>query len=272
MYFLSRTLYLKIATTAYCHHCLMSSSPGGASQQHTSLKVSPLPPRSQATPDSGARHSDGSENRSDIDDRIVSLQQEMDRLRRRRQQLDEEQRRLLDQNTQERRRHADANASDSLNDSAHRMQVRLAHQRSVSARNQRGLVDHDPLILTEKQRIELLAKRQLDLKEQMRQSWEHDSTLVGGFFFLKSNPHVSTFGRAARFQPVVGQKGQYWLSRDMECLQSKDMKYNRPHLTASSRGREGTNVNSHWNDSKGGVAPGPGAYTPRFSQVCLPKS
>lgn len=101
------------------------------------------------------------------------------------------------------------------------------------------------------------------MKEAIREALEHDSCVVGGGFM--PNPHTSkqgTFGRAARFAVPIG-KVNYYLSYDVQQLQGPNCKGDRRVLTASCRGRAGTNVNSHWNDAKGGVAPGPGAYTPR---------
>lgn len=106
-----------------------------------------------------------------------------------------------------------------------------------------------------------------EAKEAIKASWEHDSTLVGGYFLLKDNNRVSTFGRAKRFQNIVGQKEPfYYLSTDVQMMQ-RSAKLPGYGLSVASRGRQGCNVSTHWNDSKGGCAPGPGSYTPLFQKT-----
>jgi hypothetical protein len=108
------------------------------------------------------------------------------------------------------------------------------------------------------------------MKEAMKRSWEHDSCLVGGSFLVRDNPHNTTFPRERRFGHLPNQKGMYYLATDVEIMQENARAEKRRYLTVSSRGRPGCNVRSNWNDSKGGCAPGPGAYTPRFQKVSKP--
>lgn len=113
-----------------------------------------------------------------------------------------------------------------------------------------------------------------EMKEAMRKSWEEDSTLVGGYFLLKDNHKVGTFGRAPKFTPPTGMTGMYYLSRDAERMKSKVVKQEAmgKALSVSMRGRENANVNSRWNDPRGGCAPGPGTYTPRYAGLSTPSS
>lgn len=131
-------------------------------------------------------------------------------------------------------------------------------------------------ILPESKRRYLLLQSNnphFQMKEAIKQSLLHDSTIVSGTFM--PNPHASkqgSFGRAARFSAPQGvasgsdKDSTYYLSYDMQQLQGPKCRQAQRGqiITASSRGRAGANVNSHWNDPKGGVAPGPGAYTPRY--------
>ncbi len=131
-------------------------------------------------------------------------------------------------------------------------------------------------ILSEAQRRRQLQRRaspHFQMKEAIKASLLHDSAIVGGTFM--PNPHASTcgsFARAARFsqpQPTAGRHAHeplYYLSYDMQQLQGPRCRESQRGqlLTASGRGRVGTNVSAHWNDPRGGVAPGPGSYNPRF--------
>lgn len=136
--------------------------------------------------------------------------------------------------------------------------------------SQPSAMDQKQFIPSERDRREHLAKNvYYEMKEAMRRSWQHDSTLVGGYFGLQDNV-TSTFGRERRFTPLPGQKGSYHLATDTEEMQRAAHQLRQRHLTASSRGRPGCNVQSNWNDSRGGCAPGPGAYTPRFQKVAKP--
>lgn len=131
-------------------------------------------------------------------------------------------------------------------------------------------------ILPESKRRSLLLQHNsphFQMKEAIKASLLHDSAIVSGTFM--PNPHASrngSFGRAARFSQPQSMAGRhsnaplYYLSYDMQQLQGPKCRDGQRGqlITASGRGRVGTNVNSHWNDAKGGVAPGPGAYTPRY--------
>lgn len=137
--------------------------------------------------------------------------------------------------------------------------------RSVSAMN------HHRVLPSEKQRRDQLQPNiYQQMKEAMRRSWDHDSTLVGGCFNVRDNPQNSTFGRERRFLPVNGTKGTYFLATDVQHMQQSAKEGRQRHLTASSRGGPGCNVQSNWNDSRGGAAPGPGAYTPRYQKLAKP--
>ena len=107
------------------------------------------------------------------------------------------------------------------------------------------------------------------MKEAIRRSMHVDSTLVGGYFNLEDNPKVGTFGRERRFINPQGNS-HYYLSSDVEKMQRLARSGSRPHYSVANRGKSGCNVNSHWNDSKGGGAPGPGAYTPRYQKLAPP--
>ena len=132
-------------------------------------------------------------------------------------------------------------------------------------------MDQKQVIPSEKERREAVARTvYLEMKEEMKRAWAHDSTLVGGFFGLNDNPKASTFSRERRFVPLCGTKGAYYLATDVLEMQRKAKELEAQNLTAGSRGRSGCNVVSNWNDSRGGGAPGPGAYTPRYQKLASP--
>jgi hypothetical protein len=147
--------------------------------------------------------------------------------------------------------------------------------RRSASRSSMILPVHDPPGATHVEDISMEARRRemmpktaaLEMKEAMKKSWTRDSTLVSGFFLKPETGRGGTFGRAQRFNKPVGMKEQYYLSNDVQRMQSRDVRLDRRKYVVATRGHIGTNVNSHWNDSKGGGAPGPGAYTPRFGQV-----
>eukprot|EP00758_Cryptobia_borreli_P005845 Tbor_TRINITY_DN5002_c1_g5::TRINITY_DN5002_c1_g5_i1::g.14157::m.14157 len=133
-------------------------------------------------------------------------------------------------------------------------------------------IDHSTFIPSERERRKVLSQAQnpyREMKERIKMSWESDSTLVGGYFGLKDNPHTGSFSRARRFSTLPGQTC-YYLSTDIEKMQRQAVKGDRPHYSVTNRGKSGCNVNSHWNNSKGGSAPGPGAYTPRYQKIAPP--
>lgn len=132
-------------------------------------------------------------------------------------------------------------------------------------------LDHDKTIPDEKARRELLPNNSYrEMKEAMKDSWYHDSTLVGGYFLQPDVKRISTFGRERRFMPLQGQKGLYHLSTDIIKMQAEAKEFRRKHLSVANRGKKGCNISSHWNDSVGGGAPGPGAYTPRYQKAAAP--
>lgn len=94
---------------------------------------------------------------------------------------------------------------------------------------------------------------QLVMKNAMREAVYHDSTCLMGDFLLEDNSQVYTFGRARRFMPVVGQRGKYYLSTEMEVSQQEKRVAER----------RGVAITSH-------ESPGPGAYTPRYNKVSKP--
>lgn len=186
------------------------------------------------------------------DAELAAVQQELEELNLRRRELEEKRRHIADQSQQRSRQSSQQRPS-----SASRLAVMT--------------LDHGSYIASEKERRELTEKNSLaEMKTAMRQSWENDSALVGGFFCSKDNPKNSTFGRSRRFTPVVGMKGQYHLSTDVMSMQEQAKNRQRKHYSVANRGKVGCNVNGHWNDSKGGAAPGPGAYTPRYQKVAPP--
>mmetsp|Transcript_815 Transcript_815/g.2813 ORF Transcript_815/g.2813 Transcript_815/m.2813 type:complete len:212 (-) Transcript_815:201-836(-) len=138
-----------------------------------------------------------------------------------------------------------------------------------------NLTVHDPPGATHVQPIEPEETRRqklpktsyLEMKDAMKASWYRDSTLVSGFFLTRPAGRGGTFGRSERFSKPVGMKEQYYLSNDIQRMQSREVRLDRRRYQVATRGATGTNVNSHWNDSKGGTAPGPGAYTPRYANT-----
>lgn len=148
----------------------------------------------------------------------------------------------------------------------------LGHSVSLMPLSERPL-DHTLFIPSERERRERLSTTRSayrDMKEAMRASWQSDTALVGGYFLSQDNPRVGTFGRARRFASLQGQRDQYHLGTDMQLMQEGARSRSRPHFSVSNRGKSGCNVNSHWNDPKGGSAPGPGAYTPRYQKLAQP--
>jgi hypothetical protein len=108
------------------------------------------------------------------------------------------------------------------------------------------------------------------MKEGLRRLQEEDTTLVGGFFNMPTvTSRAGTFGRAPRFSSAMAGEAAH-LTYDVQRMQGTALRNQNDVLTASARGVRGANVTSRWNDPNGGAAPGPGAYTPRFSQVSLP--
>lgn len=143
---------------------------------------------------------------------------------------------------------------------------------SLNSSRSNSRVRHDPPGATHEQVIppeHVRRERQVatvdrEMKEAMKRSWHADPTLVSGYFLTAEVGRGGTFPRAKRFQQPVGMKSRYYLSNETQKMQSSQLRGDRQHLIASSRGRVGTNVTTHWDDSRGGGAPGPGAYTPRL--------
>lgn len=134
-------------------------------------------------------------------------------------------------------------------------------------------IDHTAFIPSEQTRREKINAQPnpyRDMKEAMKASWQSDTTLIGGYFLVEDNPKVGTFGRARRFTQLQGQESPYYLSTNVQLLQERARSSSRPHFSVSNRGKSGCNVNSNWNDPRGGVAPGPGAYTPRYQKLAPP--
>jgi hypothetical protein len=216
---------------------------------------------------------------SHIEDEIAALQAEMDRLREQRRRLEERQEALLQQDTSAAWPGGDHQGTSKKQrsqqvtpggaSSGPRFQRSYSHTSAPPTTPQY----HDPLGANDSvpippEKVRLSARKRdiyVEMKEAMRKSWERDSTLVSGYFVgtLKDRER-GTFPRQQRFQRPVGTTGMYYLSSDVETMQSGRVKGKREVLSVSVRGREGANVNSHWNDSLGGGAPGPGAYTPRY--------
>lgn len=212
---------------------------------------------------------------------LTEIQMELELLKERRRAL-EQQRKLLIRGTDSAAAAADQTTSRSNTPGAHnhhhnstRSSSAISHRsRSRSSRSQStSAMDQKQFIPSEKERREHLAHNiYLEMKESIRRSWQTDSTLVGGFFQTSDNPKNCTFGRERRFRPLQGQKGPYHLATDVLEMQrvAHEAKNGGRYLTASSRGRPGCNVQSSWNDPKGGCAPGPGAYTPRYQKTSKP--
>ncbi|CUG89688.1 Hypothetical protein, putative [Bodo saltans] len=216
------------------------------------------------------------------DSHLTEIQLELELLKERRRAL-EQQRKMLLRGGGVAAEHNRYSSSRSHSGNSPQQAVQTS-TRSSSARSNRSFnrsennnsrstsaMDQRQFIPSERERREHTVRDiYREMKEAMRKSWETDSTLVGGFFAQPDNPRNSTFGRERRFTPLSGTKGQYHLATDVEEMQKSAKERKGRHLTASSRGRPGCNVQSNWNDSKGGAAPGPGAYTPRYQKLSKP--
>ncbi len=212
------------------------------------------------------------------DSHLTEIQLELELLKERRRALEQQRKMLLRGNSAG--DHGGAYSSRSHSGTSPPQAAHVS-TRSSSARSNRSLnrsdsrstsaMDQRQFIPSEKERREQHVRDiYREMKDAMRKSWESDSTLVGGFFAQPDNPRNSTFGRERRFTTLPGTKGQYHLATDVEEMQKGAKALKGRHLTASSRGRPGCNVQSNWNDSKGGAAPGPGAYTPRYQKLSKP--
>lgn len=216
------------------------------------------------------------------DSQLTDIQLELELLKERRRALEQQRKMLLrsgssaaDHTAYSSRSHSGASPPPAV---APQMSTRSSsarsnrsHNRSENNSRSTSAMDQRMFIPSEKERREHTVRDIYhEMKAAMRKSWESDSTLVGGFFAQPDNPRNSTFGRERRFTPLTGTKGQYYLATDVEEMQRGAKMHKVRHLTASSRGRPGCNVQSNWNDSKGGAAPGPGAYTPRYQKLAKP--
>ncbi len=184
---------------------------------------------------------------------LLEIQAELENLKERRRALEHHRKHLL------------SSRPKSATHSSTRSSSVRSTNRSESA------MDQKQTIMSEKERREHVSRTvYLEMKEEMKKAWQHDSTLIGGYFGLTDNAHNSTFSRERRFVPLCGTKGTYYLATDVQEMQRKAKAGDNQHLTAGSRGRSGCNVVSNWNDSRGGGAPGPGAYTPRYQKLASP--
>lgn len=188
----------------------------------------------------------------------IELQREMERIRERRRLLDE-QRKLLE------------NRSSRMLTPAPGGSGRSTSMRSTSSHARH--FDLFTPIPSERERCKTqVPTEQLEMKEAMKESWQRDSTLVGGYFLLKDNSKIPTISREQRFRPIIGMKGQYYLANDIFKMQATAKAKRREVFDVSVRGKKDCNVVNNWNDSRGGCAPGPGAYTPRFQKVAPPSA
>lgn len=195
-----------------------------------------------------------------LQEEALELQREMERIKERRRVLEEQRRRL--------EAHSQQLATPSLPQNNSSVSRRSASAKPIAPRHEDPA---GPIIPTESERRQRLKKNMYyEMKEAMKASWECDTTTVGGWFLLKDTSKIPTFSRERKFTPIVGQKGLYYLGSDMVKLQKKAKSRNREYCGLHNRGATGCNVNSHWNDPVGGVAPGPGAYTPRFQKLAPP--
>jgi hypothetical protein len=215
------------------------------------------------------------------DSQLTEIQLELELLKERRRALEQQRKMLLrsshaaaDHTTYSSRSQSGASPPPAAaHMSTRSSSARSNHSLNRSENNSRSTsaMDQRQFIPSERERREHTVRDVYhEMKEAMRKSWESDSTLVGGFFAQTDNPRNKTFGRERRFTPIPGTKGPYYLATDVEEMQRSAKTLKSRHLTASSRGRPGCNVQSNWNDSKGGSAPGPGAYTPRYQKLSKP--
>ncbi|KAG5468444.1 hypothetical protein LSCM1_02424 [Leishmania martiniquensis] len=115
----------------------------------------------------------------------------------------------------------------------------------------------NPIPSEEERRRALKVTPQLTVKNALRSAAQQDSTLLMGDFLLEDNPHTCTFGRERRFRPLLGQKGNYFLSADFAI----DERIRRRQADSSmSLIRSGNTYQT----------PGPGAYTPRYKKLSRP--
>ena len=204
-----------------------------------------------------------------VDEEAAAIKLEMMRLKERRRIL-EERRNLLQNPTRHRTDGSASVGGLSMGSSFGRQSPGARTSSSVplydTPHDPPGATHIEPIYDEQSRRSHFAhATLQSDMKEQIRDSWQRDTTLLQGFFLPQySSAKASTFGRAPRFQKPLGMCGPYYLSSEMQRLQAQSTRKKSTHLTVASRGQVGTNVNSNWSDVKGGIAPGPGAYTPRY--------
>ena len=208
-----------------------------------------------------------------VDAEAAALKLEMMRLRERRKQLDEHRRALKRQSVGGASSHQTAGGDRSTARSHSAGGGRSASAASGSMlplydtpHDPPGATHIEPIVDERSRREHQHHTVELEMKEAMKKSWENDPCLVSGFFLEKQGTKAGTFGRAARFSNPVGMKGHfYYLSNDAQKMQSTGARYDKKRYCVATRGKFGANVNVHWNDSRGGGAPGPGTYTPRFT-------
>jgi len=138
--------------------------------------------------------------------------------------------------------------------------------------------EYNPQYSTHEERSVIMhGYRRPKTKEQIRDSHVTDSSLQQGYFLDRTRQRGVSFSRAKRFSHTQGWMAgtalqDHWLSSEMEQLQrqvkmDRQRRQNSCSGSVSVRGRFGENVNGHWNTPKGGIAPGPGAYTPKYATL-----
>jgi hypothetical protein len=172
----------------------------------------------------------------------------------------------------EEQRHRLTRRPDSAPTSARRSRSSMSANQTMVTHDPPGATHVQPIEPETARRSKLQKTSYLEMKEAMKDSWSRDSTLVSGYFMTRPTGRGGTFGSSQRFSKPVGMKEQYYLANDVQRMQSREVRQDRRRYQVATRGATGTNVNSRWNDSKGGTAPGPGAYTPRFSAVSTASS
>jgi hypothetical protein len=183
----------------------------------------------------------------------ANLELEMRRIQERRAAMDEQGRRLV------------RRPESTPPTSARRSRSHVSASQSLVRHDPPGATHEQPIESEETRRRKLQRTSFVEMKNAMKDSWARDSTLVSGYFMTRSTGTGGSWGRAVRFSKPVGMKEQYYLANDVQRMQSREVRLDRRRFQVATRGTVGTNVNSRWNDSTGGTAPGPGAYTPRFA-------
>ncbi|KEG11363.1 hypothetical protein DQ04_02701020 [Trypanosoma grayi] len=214
----------------------------------------------------------GVDSETETSAQLVDIQKELEALKQRRMVLEEQRRKIFSSCGSS----ASANGAQSTiwsqraaNDTSSRNCTQVTRG-SSGRRLDRSSVDHSCRIPSEAERLKTIKTNVYrEMKDSMRKSWEHDSALIMGSFLADDNPRACTFGRERRFVPIVDQKGQYYLSTDVEAMSRRKNQATDCH-TVSRRGERGMNISNHWNDLQCSGPPGPGAYTPRYGKLAKP--